>query len=97
MDVPAFLSMCALRLDRTEVLALQRDNPSAWTTSDCQLLDAARRRIGDPEYSAPAPACRRVWSERSRMDDVINDVIAADDKEMRVASMLRSADLRDAP
>lgn len=95
--VSAFLSMCAPWLDRTEVLALQRDNPSAWTTSDLPLLDAARRRIGDPEATRRrhrhAAALR---SERSRMDDVINDVIAADDSEMRVASMLRSADLRDA-
>ncbi|MFZ2242524.1 MAG: AAA family ATPase, partial [Gordonia amarae] len=60
-------------------------------------LDAARRRIGDPEATRQrhrhAAALR---SERARMDDVIADVIAADDSEMRVASMLRSDDLRNA-
>lgn len=35
-------------------------------------------------------------AERTRMDDVIDDVIDADDSEMQVASMLRSADLRNA-
>ena len=95
--VPAFLSMCAPWLDRSDILALQRKNPSAWTISDLPLLDAARRRVGDPEATRRrhrhAAALR---SERTRMDDVIADVIAADDSEMRVASMLRSDDLRNA-
>ncbi|QHN24747.1 AAA family ATPase [Gordonia pseudamarae] len=96
-SVPAYLARCAPQLNRTEVTLLQRDDPGAWTTSDLPLLDAARRRIGDPENTRRrhrhAAALR---AERARMDDVIDDVIDADDSEMQVASMLRSADLRNA-
>ena len=95
--VPAFLSMCAPWLDKAEVLALQREDPKAWTNPDLPLLDAARQRIGDPEATRQRHRhLAMLRAERARMDDVIDDVIAADDSEMRVASMLRSDDLRNA-
>ena len=50
-SVPAYLRMCAPWLEREQVLALQREDASAWTVSDLPLLDAARRRLGDPEAS----------------------------------------------
>ena len=96
-SVPAYLRMCAPWLSPDEVRALQRRDAQAWTVSDLPLLDAARQRLGDPE------AARRkrrhdaaVAAERERMDAVVVDLIAADDSEMLVMSMLRGQDLRDA-
>ena len=40
--VPAYLRRCAPWLTRDEVAALQRRDPTAWTTSDLPLLDAMR-------------------------------------------------------
>jgi len=64
--------------------------------SDLPLLDAARQRVGDPE------AARRrrrhdavVAAQREQMTDVVDDLIAADDSEMLVMSMLRGQDLQD--
>ncbi len=95
--VPAYLRRCAPWLERDELFALQREDPTAWTTADLPLLDAARRRLGDP--GAPARrACREAAdaAERERMADVVTDLIASDDSEMHVMSMLRGQDLRTA-
>jgi hypothetical protein len=96
-SVPAYLRRCAPWLERDEVFALQRDDPAAWTASDLPLLDAARRRLGDPD--APRRRARRAAAdaaERDRMADVVADLIASDDSEMHVMSMLRGQDLRTA-
>jgi DNA helicase IV len=96
-SVPAYLRMCAPWLERDQVLLLQRDTPDAWTVSDLPLLDAARQRLGDPEASRRRS--RRAASEaaeRERMADVVADLIATDDSEMKVMSMLRGQDLRTA-
>ena len=96
-SVPAYLRRCAPWLERDELFALQREDPTAWTTADLPLLDAARRRLGDPE--APARRARREAAdaaERERMADVVTDLIASDDSEMHVMSMLRGQDLRTA-
>ncbi len=95
--VPAYLRRCAPWLERDDLFALQREDATAWTTSDLPLLDAARRRLGDPE--APARRARREAAdaaERERMADVVTDLIASDDSEMHVMSMLRGQDLRTA-
>ena len=96
-SVPAYLRRCAPWLERDEVFALQREDPTAWTTADLPLLDAARRRLGDPE--APARRARREAAdaaERERMADVVTHLIASDDSEMQLMSMLRGQDLRTA-
>ncbi|MDW4573701.1 RNA polymerase recycling motor ATPase HelR [Microbacterium sp. M3] len=49
--VPAYLRRCAPWLTPAEVETLQRPAGSAWTTADLPLLDAARRRLGDPAAS----------------------------------------------
>ena len=49
--VPAYLRLCAPWLRREDVRKLQRADAQAWTVSDLPLLDAARRRLGDPETS----------------------------------------------
>ena len=96
-SVPAYLRMCAPWLGPDEVRALQREDPGAWTASDLPLLDAARQRLGD------ATASRRVRqreaavaAEREQRDRVLDHLIAADDSEMQVMSMLRGEDLQDA-
>ncbi|MGA9346686.1 MAG: AAA family ATPase, partial [Nocardioidaceae bacterium] len=67
----------------------------AWTVSDLPLLDAARHRLGDPEASQRQ---RRhdatIAAERARMAQVVDNLIATDDSEMRVMSMLRGEDLQ---
>ncbi|NUL48851.1 AAA family ATPase [Cellulosimicrobium funkei] len=94
--VPAYLRRCAPALTPDEVRALQRDELQAWTAADLPILDAARRRIGDP-----GAARRRRRRERARadeaavMDRVIDDLVAADDSDLREMTSLRTADLRD--
>ena len=96
-SVPAYLRTCAPWLSPEDVRTLQRADPTAWTVSDLPLLDAARQRVGDPES---ARRQRRhdaaVAAQREQMTDVVDDLIAADDSEMLVMSMLRGDDLRGA-
>jgi hypothetical protein len=96
-SVPAYLRKCAPWLTADEVGALQRADAQAWTVSDLPLLDAARRRLGDPET---ARRNRRreaaLAAARSEMDHVVDHLIASDDSEMQVMSMLRVHDLRGA-
>jgi len=93
--VPAYLHKCATWLNRDEIRKLQRADAQAWTVSDLPLLDAARQRLGDPET---ARRKRRqeaaVAAQREQMTEVIDDLIAADDSEMLVMSMLRGSDMR---
>ena len=98
-SVPAYLRKCAPWLSPEEVQKLQRRDAQAWTVSDLPLLDAARRRLGDPE------AARRkrrhdaaVAAEREQMARVIDDLIEAADDEYGVGlvTMLRGEDFQDA-
>ncbi|WP_018657412.1 RNA polymerase recycling motor ATPase HelR [Actinomadura flavalba] len=95
--VPAYLRLCAPRLEPGDVRALQRDDAHAWTVSDLPLLDAARRRLGDPEASRRK---RRhdatVAAERARVADVVDNLLEADDDGEGLVTMLRHGDLRDA-
>ena len=95
-SVPAYLRMCAPWLGPDEVKKLQRQDPQAWTASDLPLLDAAQQRLGDPEASRRK---RRqdaaVAAEKELMDRVVDDLVAADDSDMLVMSMLRGQDLQD--
>ena len=75
---------------------LQRDDARAWTVSDLPFLDAARQRIGDPEASRRKRQREAALAaERERRDSVMDDLIAADDSEMAVMSMLRGQDLQN--
>ncbi|WP_245999961.1 RNA polymerase recycling motor ATPase HelR [Nocardioides pocheonensis] len=93
-SVPAYLRLCAPWLGPDEVRALQRADAQAWTTADLPLLDAARQRLGDPEASRRR---RReeaaAAAQREEMARVVDDLIATDDSEMLVMSMLRGEDL----
>jgi hypothetical protein len=95
-SVPAYLRKCAPWLSSDDIRALQRRDAQSWTVSDLPLLDAARQRLGDPEASRRR---RRhdaaVAAEREEMDRVVTHLIAADDSEMLVMSMLRVDDMRE--
>ena len=92
-DVPAYLRRCAPWLAPDEVTRLQRADPQAWTVSDLPLLDAARQRLGDPEASRRGR--RRdtaLAAEREEMAKVVDHLVATDDTDMQVMSMLRISD-----
>ena len=96
-SVPAYLRRCAPWLASEDVQALQREDARAWTVSDLPLLDAARQRLGDPEASRRRRRQEAaVAAEREHMTRVVDDLIAADDSELLVMSMLRGQDLQDA-
>jgi DNA helicase IV len=98
-SVPAYLRLCAPWLGPDEVQRLQRADPQAWTVSDLPLLDAARRRLGDPE----APRRKRrhdaaVAAEREHMAQVVDNLIEVADDEYGtgLVTMLRGEDFYDA-
>ena len=96
-SVPAYLRLCAPWLTPDEVNALQREDAHAWTDADLPLLDAARRRVGDPE--APRRERERAAAEeadRAYMADVVEYLVATDDSELGVMTSLVQGDLRDA-
>lgn len=94
--VPAYLRLSAPWLTPEEVATLQRKEPNAWTVPDLPLLDAARQRLGDPR--AAQRKRRRnteAAAEKELMDRVVEDLIAADDSELQVMSMLRGEDMQE--
>jgi hypothetical protein len=95
--VPAYLRKCAPWLGADDVRALQRADAQAWTVSDLPLLDAARQRLGDPEASRQRRRREAVVAaQREQMAQVVDHLIATDDSEMLVMSMLRGHDLQGA-
>jgi DNA helicase IV len=94
-SVPAYLHKCAPWLPANEIRSLQRTDPYAWTVSDLPLLDAARQRLGDPEFARrKSRQAAAIAARREQMNAVIDDLIEADDSNMKVMSMLRGDDLR---
>jgi hypothetical protein len=95
-SVPAYLRMCAPWLSPDDVRRLQRGDAQAWTVSDLPLLDAARQRLGDPEASRRKRRHNAsVAAERERMDQVVDNLLEADDDGEGWVTMLRGQDLRD--
>jgi Viral (Superfamily 1) RNA helicase len=96
-SVHAYLRRCAPWLTPDEVQKLQREDAQAWTVSDLPLLDAARQRLGDPEASRRQRRREAaVIAERAYMDQVVDDLIQADDDGEGLVTALRQQDLRDA-
>ena len=81
-SVPAFLRRCAPWLSPAEVALLQRADPRAWTVSDLPLLDAARRRIGDPDVARRRRhAEAAVAAEREYRQRVADDLLASNEMD----------------
>jgi hypothetical protein len=92
-SVPAYLRRCAPWLTPDEVDALQRTDASDWTTSDLPLLDAARRRLGDPAASLRRrQRDARLAREREYMSQVVERLKEAGDEMMQ---WLDGEDLRN--
>jgi len=95
-SVPAYLRRCAPWLTPDEIRTLQRADAQAWTVSDLPLLDAARQRLGDPEASRRQRRREAaVSAERAYMDQVVDDLLQADDDGEGLVQALRQRDLRD--
>jgi hypothetical protein len=98
-SVPAYLRLCAPWLSADDVRKLQREDAQAWTVSDLPLLDAAQRRLGDPQASRRK---RRhdaaVAAEREHMTRVLDNLIEVADDEYGtgLVTMLRGEDFQDA-
>jgi hypothetical protein len=98
-SVPAYLRKCAPWLRPDEVRALQRPDARAWSLSDLPLLDAARRRLGDPESSRRNRQQEAtVAVRREQMARVVDDLIEVADDEYGtgLVTMLRGEDFHDA-
>lgn len=95
--VPAYLRRCAPWLSEEEVQLLRRAEGSPWTRTDLPLLDAARLRLGDPEAAATRHRAAAIAeAEREEREAVVTHLIASDDSDLQVMSMLRGDDLRAA-
>ncbi|MFB8387257.1 RNA polymerase recycling motor ATPase HelR [Microbacterium sp. NPDC055910] len=90
------LQRCAPHLSPADAVALQRSQPRAWTAADLPLLDAAHRRIGDPEAARREHRRQAVIAAtQDRMSHVIDHLIENDDSEMKVMSILHGEDARN--
>jgi hypothetical protein len=93
---PDFLAHCAPSLTAEEIAALQRDEDAVWTEADLPLLDAAHRRIGDPEATRAEHRRQAVIaSAQEQMSHVVDHLIEDDDSEMKVMSILKGQDARN--
>ncbi len=96
-SVPAYLRLCAPWLQPEEIRLLQRPDAQSWTSSDLPFLDAARHRLGDPGAARLRRRRDAVRAAaREEMAKVVDHLIATDDSEMHVMSMLRGQDLGNA-
>ncbi len=96
-SVPAYLRRCAPWLSPDEIRTLQRSDPQAWTVSDLPWLDAARQRLGDPEaWRRERRRQATLAADQEEMTKVVEHLIATDDSEMQIMSMLRRPDLQAA-
>jgi hypothetical protein len=95
-SVPAYLRLCAPWFAPDEITLLQRKEGTDWTVSDLPFLDAARARIGDPEAGRRAhQRAATLAAEKEQMARVVDDLIAADDSELLLMTMLRGRDLQN--
>ncbi|CAM5276154.1 Superfamily I DNA and RNA helicase-like protein OS=Streptomyces glaucescens OX=1907 GN=SGLAU_11105 PE=4 SV=1 [Streptomyces glaucescens] len=95
-SVPAYLRMCAPWLTKDEVSRLQRKRPAG---VDGVRPAAAGRGPATARRPGGLPAPRRhqaaVAAERTRMEAVIDNVLAADHDGESAVTMLHGRDLRD--
>jgi DNA helicase IV len=99
-SVPAYLRRSAPGLGDEQAALLQRgggeEKARAWTASDLPFLDAARRRVGDPDAARRSrERAARIAAEQEERQNVIDHLIESDDSEMRLMSMFRYQTLKD--
>lgn len=95
LGVPRYLAACAPGLTPREREALHREDARAWTTADLPLLDAARFRIGDPRAAQVARRrAAELAAQRETMERVVDDLVAGDDSDLLLSTMLRGEDAR---
>ncbi len=93
--VPAYLRRCAPWLTDDERRLLQRREGSPWTTADLPLLDAMQARVGDPKASLLRRRRRAIETEdRSFMDQVVSNLLEADDDPESPLPLLNRVSLR---
>lgn len=92
---PALLARHAPGLNATERAALHRTG-GPWTRADLPILDAARRRLGDPAAERRRhERAKRAREQSEQREWVASDLIAADDGDMGLMSMLKTADVQN--
>lgn len=93
---PGFLKRCAPWLSDAEVTLLQREDARAWTASDLPLLDAARRRVGDPDAGRMRRERERARAtEREYRANVADYLMQSSDDDLGLMSMLRGEDVQN--
>ncbi|QGF22847.1 RNA polymerase recycling motor ATPase HelR [Raineyella fluvialis] len=95
-SVPAYLRHCAPWLTADDRRLLRRPEGAPWTMSDLPLLDSLRARLGDPEASQR----RRqhgaaLAADRAYMDQVVDNILAADDDPESGLKLLRRDSMRE--
>ncbi|WP_231979376.1 helicase domain-containing protein [Tessaracoccus coleopterorum] len=96
-SVPAYLRLCAPWLSPEERVTLRRPEGSPWTQADLPLLDAMRRRLGDPAASALRQrGATAIAENRAYMDDVVSGLLASDDDPESPLPYLNRASIREA-
>ena len=95
-SVSAYLQRSGPRLSPSQVQLLQRGEARSWTVADLPFLDAARRRIGDPDAARRSrERAARIAAEQDERQNVIDHLIESDDSEMKLMSMFRYQTFRD--
>lgn len=93
---PGFLKRCAPWLSDAEVRLLQREDARAWTASDLPLLDAARRRVGDPDAGRMRRERERARAtEREYRANVADYLMQSSDDDLGLMSMLGGEDVQN--
>ncbi|WP_426185240.1 RNA polymerase recycling motor ATPase HelR [Microbacterium sp. TWP3-1-2b2] len=93
---PGFLGRCAPWMTDAEIRLLQREDARAWTASDLPLLDAARRRVGDPDSGRRRRERERARAaEREYRASVADYLMESSDDDLGLMSMLRGEDVQN--
>ena len=96
-SVPAYLKRCAPWLTPDERQLLRREEGEPWTTADLPLLDAMHRRLGDPNASSIRQQRAAVEAaDRAYFDDVIDNLLSANDDPESPLPLLNRASIRNA-
>ncbi len=75
---------------------VQHQDGDAWTVPDLPFLDAARLRVGNPDATRRKQERDAALAfQREQMDRVVEEMIAADDSELKLSTMLRGADAQN--